>query len=249
MNWYYAIGGRQIGPVSEADLGELVKSGTVTEDTLVWREGMADWLPYARTKSGAAPGPSPAASSADPNAVLCSECGRTFPTDELIRYESFWICAACKPTFFQRLREAGRISTAMLYAGFWIRVGAKILDQILLSVVGYAMGIVIGLLMSGTDPAQLFARQVVASLVGMIIALSYTVWFLGKFGATPGKMACGLKVVTADGDPITYGRACGRYFAEILSGLILGIGYLMVAFDTEKRALHDRICHTRVVRK
>ncbi|HET6371045.1 MAG TPA: RDD family protein, partial [Nitrospiria bacterium] len=43
--------------------------------------------------------------------------------------------------------------------------------------------------------------------------------------------------------------ACGRYFAEILSGIILCIGYIMAAFDDEKRALHDRICGTRVIKK
>jgi uncharacterized RDD family membrane protein YckC len=41
----------------------------------------------------------------------------------------------------------------------------------------------------------------------------------------------------------------GRHFAEMLSGILLGIGYLMIAFDDEKRALHDRICDTRVIKK
>jgi len=50
-------------------------------------------------------------------------------------------------------------------------------------------------------------------------------------------------------EPITYGRATGRCFAEILSGMICYIGYLMAAFDEEKRALHDRICNTRVVKR
>ena len=61
-------------------------------------------------------------------------------------------------------------------------------------------------------------------------------------------MACGLKVIRPDGEEITYGRACGRFFADILSYVILFIGYIMVAFDEEKRALHDRICDTRVVK-
>jgi uncharacterized RDD family membrane protein YckC len=62
-------------------------------------------------------------------------------------------------------------------------------------------------------------------------------------------MACGLKVVTPEGDKITYLRAFGRYFAKIVSSLTLLIGFIMAAFDDEKRALHDRICDTRVVRK
>ena len=62
-------------------------------------------------------------------------------------------------------------------------------------------------------------------------------------------MACQIKVVSDEGEPITYMRALGRHFAEMLSALILMIGYIMAAFDDEKRALHDRICSTRVIRK
>jgi uncharacterized RDD family membrane protein YckC len=62
-------------------------------------------------------------------------------------------------------------------------------------------------------------------------------------------MACGLRVVRPDGESLTFMRAFGRHFAEMLSGLILMIGYLMAAFDSEKRALHDRISDTRVVHK
>jgi uncharacterized RDD family membrane protein YckC len=79
--------------------------------------------------------------------------------------------------------------------------------------------------------------------------LAYYVFFVGKYGATPGKMACGLRIVLADGGKLTYGRATGRFFAEWVSSMILGIGYLMVAFDDEKRSLHDRIVGTRVVHK
>jgi uncharacterized RDD family membrane protein YckC len=55
-------------------------------------------------------------------------------------------------------------------------------------------------------------------------------------------------VVTPSGGKINYGLACGRFFAEIASAMILYIGYIMVGFDEEKRALHDRICNTRVIR-
>ena len=82
----------------------------------------------------------------------------------------------------------------------------------------------------------------------IVIPAVYTTWFLGKYGATPGKMACKLKVVTADGGKISYARAVGRHFATWISAMIFLIGFLMAAFDTEKRTLHDRICDTRVIR-
>ena len=56
MSWYYATGGQQVGPITDAELEQLVRAGTITADTLVWREGMTDWQPYARTQAGTTPG-------------------------------------------------------------------------------------------------------------------------------------------------------------------------------------------------
>ena len=65
----------------------------------------------------------------------------------------------------------------------------------------------------------------------MAANIGYQIFFLGKYGTTLGKMACGLRVVTAEGGKISYARATGRAFAELLSGIICDIGYLIVAFD------------------
>jgi uncharacterized RDD family membrane protein YckC len=66
--------------------------------------------------------------------------------------------------------------------------------------------------------------------------------------ATPGKMVFGLRVATADGAPIGFGRATGRFFGKIVSGMIFNVGYLMVAFTSRKQGLHDMIANTVVVR-
>jgi uncharacterized RDD family membrane protein YckC len=52
----------------------------------------------------------------------------------------------------------------------------------------------------------------------------------------------------SEGDRVSFARAVGRHFAKYISGLILGIGYIMAGFDEQKRALHDRICDTRVIK-
>ena len=78
---------------------------------------------------------------------------------------------------------------------------------------------------------------------------AFEIFFIGKYGATPGKMLMKIKVVTPDGGPVSYGRATGRYFAKMLSAIILYIGFLMAFWDEEKRALHERICNTRVVNR
>src|SRR3546814_4237002 len=60
-------------------------------------------------------------------------------------------------------------------------------------------------------------------------------------------MASGIKVVRSDGEGCGFWRGFGRYFGMMLSGLILGIGFLMAAFTERKQALHDMICDTVVV--
>jgi uncharacterized RDD family membrane protein YckC len=77
---------------------------------------------------------------------------------------------------------------------------------------------------------------------------TYEAVFVNKLGATPGKLALGLKAVRPDGGPIDLGRAFGRYFAKLLSYIIIFIGYIMIGFDSQKRGLHDMICDTRVIR-
>jgi uncharacterized RDD family membrane protein YckC len=67
-------------------------------------------------------------------------------------------------------------------------------------------------------------------------------------GATVGKMAMGLRVVTSDGQRLSFMNATGRYFAKILSAIILFIGFIMVAFADKKRGLHDMIAGTLVIK-
>ena len=175
-------------------------------------------------------------------ASRCDECGMEFREDELIRFGQALVCAGCKPIYVQRLREGVTVAGEMVYAGFWIRVGAKIIDGLILGAAGFGLGFLGSLIIRHT-----LAGAVLQNTLYWLLGIAYGTYFLGAHSATPGKMACGLKVVRPDGQKITYGRACGRSFAEFVSSIILGIGYLMAGFDEEKRALHDRICDTRVI--
>ncbi len=248
MNWHYLEGSEQRGPVADADFEGLVRGGKIGHDTLVWHEGMAEWLPYGEVASpmGAAPG----AVSVPPGHVLCAECGRAFPPEEVIHHGNQFICAACKPVFLQKLKEGVSIQVALNYAGFWIRLLAYLLDCILLEIVLVPLSMLIRVMIGA--PANPWEANLVASLISapinILLVASYYTFFVGKFGATPGKMAARLRIVNPDGSPVSYGKACGRYFAQILSSLCLCIGFLMIAWDSEKRGLHDRVCATRVIR-
>jgi len=240
VNWYYAREGRQVGPVSEEDLTAQAASGVVRADTLVWREGMQGWQPYGSVIGGTAGQPT------------CSQCGRAFPTDDMLRFGERWVCAECKPAFVQGLKEGVITPGQFVYGGFWIRFGALIIDVIILSVIRLILWLPLMLrIFSAPEEAQslgFIGIQMLVNLIDFLIRIGYGTYFVGRFGATPGKMACGLKVVQMDGGKVSYPRALARSFAKVLSGLILGIGFLMAAFDEEKRTLHDRICETRVVK-
>ena len=108
--------------------------------------------------------------------------------------------------------------TEMEYVGFWVRTGAWFIDLILLAVA--ALGLV-----------------VVAYFIGL--------W--AWRGQTLGQMAAHIKVVRQDGKPMDLGTAVLRFIGYVVCVLTLGIGFLMIAFDEQKRGLHDRLAGTYVI--
>lgn len=262
MDWYYVEQSKSVGPINDEELGRLAASGKVQAETLVWREGMPNWIPYrdvapaaspslAAPTGGTAATTSPAVASTDQ--VVCMECRRTVPREETIQYGASYVCAACKPVFVQRLREGAEAPGTMTYGGFWIRLAAKLIDILLFVIL--SVPFIIWAVMSavkrgmGQPPTFVqFGLQIGTQLAFMLVSVAYTTFFHGKYGATLGKMACGLKVVTPEGGKVSYARALGRGFAELVSGWICDIGYIIAAFDGQKRSLHDHIASTRVIR-
>ena len=100
-----------------------------------------------------------------------------------------------------------------------------------------------------TNPAQVtLSTMGLVTLINFLTPMIYQTAFLYWRGQTLGKMALGIKVVTPEGGGLSLGKCIGRPLAEILSGCILLVGYLMVIWDPEKRALHDRLAGTRVIK-
>ena len=243
MTWYYAENQRRIGPLDDDSFRRLVKDGKIVNNTLVWREGMTDWREFGLAALG------------DPAAGLpewggaCVQCGRVYSKMDLINFDDQWICANCKPVYFQKLREGLVLPGGMEYGGFWIRAGAKVLDFMILGVVQTSFNMILPLMPEMEESTMFFATAGVLVFAQVVVGLAYSTFMLGKYGATIGKMVCQLKVVTPDGGPVSYGRAAGRFFAEWVSALPLYFGYLMAGWDDETRTLHDRICNTRVIKK
>jgi len=125
----------------------------------------------------------------------------------------------------------------MKYAGFWIRAVAYIIDGVICVPVDIYSTSFTG----ENTPARL--------LVSFLIAWGYTAGLNSShLQGTLGKKVFGLKVVDLNGSRISLAHASGRFFAEILSFIILGIGILMVAFNSKKQGLHDKIAGTYVIK-
>ena len=130
------------------------------------------------------------------------------------------------------------------YAGFWRRFAAWFLDGLLLSLVTLPFT-----LQFGGDAAAQAGRASAAGTISTVVGwLYHALMESSAKQATVGKMALGIIVTDLEGRRIGFGRATGRYFAKILSALILGIGFLMAAFTERKQALHDMVASTLVVK-
>ena len=66
---------------------------------------------------------------------FCSECGRPFASEDLVRFGNVAVCAECKPNYVQQMREGAVVAGSIQYGGFWRRLAAVLIDSILLWIV------------------------------------------------------------------------------------------------------------------
>ena len=130
------------------------------------------------------------------------------------------------------------------FAGFWRRLLAFSLDLFISFIIGLLLGVVLAVFLS----TSLDENQ--ANGFGMLIWwLYFACMESSKYQATLGKMALGIKVVDLNGNRVSFLRATGRHFSKIVSMMILGIGFLMIAFTKNKQGLHDIMSNSFVVNK
>ena len=118
---------------------------------------------------------------------------------------------------------------------FWIRGGALMIDGIIMIVASIV-------------PALILPEPLLSIVEFLMAGAYFTIMPVAYNGQTVGKMAAGLKIVREDGSPLTYGRACARWLGYILSELTLGLGFICAHFTKRKRALHDYVAGTRVIK-
>ena len=145
------------------------------------------------------------------------------------------------------------------FADFGTRFVAYIIDGIILVIISGIIGFIVGAAFApdprdytwGSDyNAALNRLQVIGYGIGLIVQTLYFIYFLtNKDGQTPGKSAMNIKIVKANGAPLTGGDAFLRnIIGYFISGLFLVLGFIWAAFDSQKQAWHDKLANTYVVR-
>jgi uncharacterized RDD family membrane protein YckC len=264
--WYFADMDRQRqGPHTPAEMAGFFHQGRLRLDTLVWRDGLAEWQPLRAFTQELALHQAPAETFYTPVEVRPPET-RSAQAGPFVATPAsgFDTSAPAMPDSPYAPPRATLVSGnaaihggEVVYAGFWKRVAANVIDSFVVGIVGGIIGAIIGGIIGavfglngGLGGGGFLAIQLVTNLVSIAITAGYYAWFHSSANqATLGKMAIGIKVVRTDGEAISFARGVGRYFAFLLSSLILCIGLLMAAFTERKQGLHDLICDTLVVDK
>ncbi|HUK31347.1 MAG TPA: RDD family protein [Candidatus Acidoferrum sp.] len=165
---------------------------------------------------------------------------------------------------------SGGVARRIHYGGFWIRFVAALVDGLVLSIPGYFIYMIVIATFGGaailrfrslsSDNADqlmqnfpaIFAAilgfSIIMALISLVINwLYYALMESSPRQATLGKMILNLRVTDKNGNRISFGRASGRYFGKIVSGMTMLVGYIMAGFTEKKQALHDFIADTLVV--
>jgi len=139
------------------------------------------------------------------------------------------------------------------YAGFISRMLAYSLDIIVITVIFVFLTWFLETLSNFFQFALLenitstFLQFLVTGAAVLLIASFYFIFFWTLLGQTPGKMLLGLRIVSTEGNNITFGQALRRYIGYYLSALALYIGFLWVLVDNRRQGWHDKLAGTIVV--
>lgn len=153
--------------------------------------------------------------------------------------------------------EENKEPIALEFAGFWRRFASYIIDSIILSIIPAIFSPFWGF---GTSkfwdvsdivdaPDWVFIPFIaIGNLISFLISAGFFVIFWKLLGQTPGKMVMGIKVIRTDGSSLNWQSAILRYVGYMVSGFVLCLGFIWIAFDERKQGWHDKMADTYVVK-
>jgi len=129
----------------------------------------------------------------------------------------------------------------MKYAGFWKRFAASLVDTFITAIIAGIAGFIVGIAIASSNPyVDEEVLGIFGNIVGLLVGWIYFAAFESSIRqGTLGKIALGIVVTDLKGKRISFAKASGRHFGKIISALLIGIGFLMVAFTEKKQGLHD----------
>jgi uncharacterized RDD family membrane protein YckC len=141
-------------------------------------------------------------------------------------------------------------NTEVEYAGFWVRLGATLIDTVLLIAITWPLLVAIyGWDYFNPDVAKSVIAGPADFLITWVFPFVAAIWFWRARQATPGKMALSLRVVDAgSGATLSMRQSIGRYFAYLVSIVPLCLGFVWIAFDTRKQGWHNKLAGSVVLR-
>jgi uncharacterized RDD family membrane protein YckC len=231
------------GPFTRAEVAGQLSRGEITLDSLAFVDGLSQWTPL-RDVLAKVDAAIPPAVGAPPVATVPIGTG----------YANVPSTGAGGPvgtgySYAATMQPPGHL----LYAGFWLRFAAVFIDGIILIPISIPYLIAYYVVRSTTDDTTKMVAGIAMFFFWLLIIVGHWLYFAmmesGGGQATLGKRAMGILVTDRQGNRISFGRASGRYFGKIISGLIIYIGFMMAGWTERKQALHDMLADTLVVRK
>ena len=258
--WYYSDDQRnRVGPVSAEEMASLHRGGQLRPETLVWREGMADWVPWRTVQTEVVPpgAANPAVFMAPPQADAPAGAVHdlTAPAEPLRRAEP--ASPYAPPTATIEDMRGTHMGVDVAYMGFLRRLAALLVDGLVTLPIGMIILFTLGAqnLTAGTATNVGYG----IGFGGQLLISAAWVAYLGLMQARPagaslGKMAVSIKVVRSNGDTLSVGRSLLRAaFLQLFNFVTFGLGWIILAivlpFTARKQSLHDMLFDTVVVDK
>jgi uncharacterized RDD family membrane protein YckC len=195
-------------------------------------------------------------------AAFCASCGNPVPAGPHAPGAEALLSPAVSAPRPAAPAESLATRVTPDYGGFWRRLWSYVIDRFILGVVFTPVGLLFLAPLMATESIGWTDTDLPAEALTTLLGAVLTVAFLALLGswlyytilqsssrqATLGQLALGIRVTDLEGRRISFARASGRYFATVLTGLTLGIGYLIMLLTARKQTLHDLLAGTLVVR-